>query len=128
MEGLKSLGEQQTLSYPMFELRQNMSFGYYQPQKSYVLNIPRRELVFNLFTLLLSGDHESDHVCDIDKYMFHIELLARAFIRCIDYTNFYSTPSTEGVESTRGNSVCLSVCVFVRNHFFLLRIFNDLMV
>ena len=86
MEGLKSLGEQQTLSYQMFELRQNMSFGYQQPQKSYVLNIPRRELVFNLFTLLLSGDYESDHVCDIDKYMFHIELLARAFIRCIDYT------------------------------------------
>ena len=25
-------------------------------------------------------------------------------------------------------SVCLSVCPFVRNHFFLLRIFNDLMV
>ena len=25
-------------------------------------------------------------------------------------------------------SVCLCVCVFVRNHFFLLRIFNDLMV
>ena len=42
--------------------------------------------------------------------------------------SFYSTPSTEGVESTRGNSVCLSVCVSVRNHFFLLRIFNDLMV
>ena len=26
---------------------------------------------------------------------------------------FFSTPSTEGVESTRGNSVCLSVCVCV---------------
>ena len=26
---------------------------------------------------------------------------------------FYSTPSTEGVESTRGNSVCLSVCLCV---------------
>ena len=26
---------------------------------------------------------------------------------------FYSTPSTEGVESTRGNSVCLSVCLSV---------------
>ena len=26
---------------------------------------------------------------------------------------FYSTPSTEGVESTRGNSVCGSVCGFV---------------
>ena len=36
--------------------------------------------------LLLSGDYESDHVCDIDKYMFPIELLARAFVRCIDYT------------------------------------------
>ena len=50
-------------------------------------------------------------------------------------TFFYSTPSTEGVESTRGNSVCLSVCLsvcasvypFVRNHFLLLRIFNNLM-
>ena len=42
--------------------------------------------------------------------------------------HFYSTPSTEGVESTRGNFVCLSVCLFVRHHFFLLRIFNDLMV
>ena len=48
----------------------------------------------------------------------------------------YSTPSTEGVESTRGNSVCLSVCLsvcvsvcpFVRNHFFLFRIFNNLMI
>ena len=30
---------------------------------------------------------------------------------------FYSTPSTEGVESTRGNSVRLSVCLFVRHHF-----------
>ena len=28
--------------------------------------------------------------------------------------SFYSTPSTEGVESTIGNSVCLSVCVSVR--------------
>ena len=27
--------------------------------------------------------------------------------------SFYSTPSTEGVESTRGNSVCLWVCGFV---------------
>ena len=27
MEGLKSLGEQQTLSYQMFELRHNMSFA-----------------------------------------------------------------------------------------------------
>ena len=27
--------------------------------------------------------------------------------------NFYSTPSTEGVESTRGNSVCLWVCLSV---------------
>ena len=26
---------------------------------------------------------------------------------------FYSTPSTEGVESTRGNSVCLCVCLSV---------------
>ena len=26
---------------------------------------------------------------------------------------FYSTPSTEGVESTRGNSVCLSVCLWI---------------
>ena len=30
---------------------------------------------------------------------------------------FYSTPSTEGVESTRGNSVRLSVCLFVCHHF-----------
>ena len=44
------------------------------------------------------------------------------------YVYFYSTPSTEGVESTRGNSVCVSVCLFVRNHFFLPRIFNYLMV
>ena len=28
-------------------------------------------------------------------------------------SDFYSTPSTEGVESTRGNSVCLCVCVCV---------------
>ena len=28
-------------------------------------------------------------------------------------SDFYSTPSTEGVESKRGNSVCLSVCVSV---------------
>ena len=42
--------------------------------------------------------------------------------------SFYSAPSTEGVECTRGNSVCVSVCLFVRNHFFLFRIFNDLMV
>ena len=26
---------------------------------------------------------------------------------------FYSTPSTEGVESTRGNSVCVSVCLWI---------------
>ena len=45
-----------------------------------------------------------------------------------EFSHFYSTPSTERVESTRGNSVCLCVCVFVRNHFFLLWIFNDLMV
>ena len=32
----------------------------------------------------------------------------------IHKTFFYSTPSTEGVLSTRGNSVCL----FVRHHFF----------
>ena len=32
-------------------------------------------------------------------------------------TDFSSPPSTEGVESTRGNSVCLSVCLCVRNHF-----------
>ena len=30
------------------------------------------------------------------------------------FYHFYSTPSTEGVESTRGNSVCLSVCLSVR--------------
>ena len=41
---------------------------------------------------------------------------------------FSSTPSTEGVESTRGNSVCVSVCLSVRNHCFLLRIFNNLML
>ena len=52
----------------------------------YYVNIPRCELVFQIFTLPLSGDYESDHVCDIDKYMFPIELLARAFTRCIDYT------------------------------------------
>jgi len=86
MEGLKSLGEQQTLSYQMCELRLNMSFGYQQPQKNYVLTIPRCKLVFQIFTLPLSGDYESDHVCDTDKYMFPIEFLARTFLRCIDYT------------------------------------------
>ena len=65
----------------------------------------------------------------------HLTELSRNF-SCHRFTNvifqplifFYSTPSTEGVESTRGNSVGLCVCVFVRNHFFLLRIFNDLMI
>ena len=46
----------------------------------------------------------------------------------LSFLCFYSTPSTEGVESTRGNSVCLSVCLFVRNHFFFLQIFNNLMI
>ena len=44
------------------------------------------------------------------------------------FHDFYSTPSTEGVESTRGNSVCLCVCLFVRNHFFILWILNNLMI
>ena len=47
---------------------------------------------------------------------------------CSWYSYFYSTPSTKGVESTRGNSVSLSVCLSVRNHYFLLRIFNNLMI
>ena len=54
MEGLKSLGEQQTLSYQMCELCQSASFGY-QPQKSYVLNIPRCELVFQIFIVTIIG-------------------------------------------------------------------------
>ena len=40
---------------------------------------------------------------------------------------FYSTPSTEGVEVYK-RKFCLCVCRFVRNHFFLLRIFNNLMI
>ena len=40
---------------------------------------------------------------------------------------FYSTPSTEGVEVYK-RKFCLCVCRFVRNHFFLLQIFNNLMI
>ena len=31
-------------------------------------------------------------------------------VMIIDNSHFYLTPSTEGVESTRGNSVCQSIC------------------
>ena len=34
----------------------------------------------------------------------------QALLRSYKIATFYLTPSTEGVESTRGNSVCLCVC------------------
>ena len=49
-------------------------------------------------------------------------------VALIALISFYWTPSTEGVESTRGNSVCLWIYLFVRNHCFLLRILDNLMV
>ena len=52
------------------------------------------------------------------------------FFKCSDkrkrawyFWNFYSTPSTEGVQSTRGNSVCLSVHLSVITFFLLVWLF-----
>ena len=54
-------------------------------------------------------------VDDVVSYRFEdFETHKRIFFSYVKESHvFYSTPSTEGIESTGGNSVCLSVCLFV---------------
>ena len=46
----------------------------------------------------------------ISIYKIDFGHVLRTLNSCYDNSHFYLTPSTEGVESTRGNSVCQSIC------------------
>ena len=51
----------------------------------------------------------------IGSFLEHLKALGRSHLDF--HLEKLIFTSVEGVESTRGNSVCVSVCLFVRNHY-----------
>ena len=71
----------------------------------YIFSRQRSIQVHPSFILPLQND------IGLQKFEHHSNPRSYCFSRWFDFS---SPPSTEGVESTRGNSVCLSVCLSVR--------------